>query len=146
MEGRRPADPVNGPPRQISTQGETCVDTTKAAPASDAIRPFRLNFSDSELAELRKRISATRRPDRETVKDHSPGLQLATMQKLARDWATDYDCRKVGARLNGLPNFVTQIDGLDIHFIHARPKKKQPIAPHRHARLARLHHRAGEDC
>ncbi len=104
------------------------MDTTKAAaPASDAIRPFRADFSDAELTELRQRISATQWPDRETVKDQSQGPQLATMQKLARFWATEYDWRKVEARLNGLPNFVTQIDGLDIHFIHVRSKHENGL-------------------
>ena len=84
------------------------MDTTK----SDAIRPFRVNVSDAELTELRRRISATRWPDRETTADQSQGPQLATMQKLARYWATEYDWRKIEARLNDLPNFVTEIDGL----------------------------------
>ena len=101
--------------------------TRAAAPPSDAIRPFRVNFSDTELSELRKRISATQWPDRETVKDQSQGPQLATMQNLARYWATEYDWRKVEARLNGLPNFVTEIDGLDIHFIHVRSKHKNAL-------------------
>jgi hypothetical protein len=99
--------------------------TRAAAPLSDAIRPFSVNFSDTELSELRKRISATQWPDRETVKDQSQGPQLATMQNLARYWATEYDWRKVEARLNALPNFVTEIDGLDIHFIHV-PHPEQP--------------------
>src|ERR1700722_16267022 len=85
--------------------------TQVAAPANDAIRPFRVNFSDTELTELRRRISSTQWPDRETVTDQSQGPQLATMQKLARYWATEYDWRKVEARLNGLPNFVTEIGG-----------------------------------
>src|ERR1700692_4221985 len=95
-----------------------------AATASDAIRPFRADFSDAELTELRRRISATQWPDRETVTDQSQGPQLATLQKLARYWVTEYDWRKVEARLNALPNFVTTIDGLDIHFIHVRSKHK----------------------
>ena len=97
------------------------------ATASDAVHPFRVNFSDAELAELRRRISATRWPDRETVTDQSQGPQLATLQKLARYWATEYDWRKVEARLNALPNFVTMIDGLDIHFIHVRSKHKNAL-------------------
>jgi pimeloyl-ACP methyl ester carboxylesterase len=95
--------------------------------ASDAIHPFRVNFPDAELAELRRRISATRWPDRETVADQSQGPQLATLQKLARYWATEYDWRKVEARLNALPNFVTMIDGLDIHFIHVRSKHQNAL-------------------
>ena len=101
--------------------------TRAAAPPSDAIRPFRVNFSDTKLSELRNRISATQWPDRETVKDQSQGPQLATMQNLARYWATEYDWRKVEARLNDLPNFVTEIDGLDIHFIHVRSKHKNAL-------------------
>jgi epoxide hydrolase-like protein len=87
-----------------------------------AIRPFRVNFPDSELAELRRRIDATRWPDPETVADQSQGVQLATVRNLARYWASEYDWRKIEARLNSLPNFITEIDGLDIHFIHLRSK------------------------
>jgi pimeloyl-ACP methyl ester carboxylesterase len=87
-----------------------------------AIRPFRVNFPDAELDELRRRINATKWPERETVTDASQGVQLATMQGLARYWATEYDWRKVEAKLKALPNFITEIDGLDIHFIHVRSK------------------------
>jgi pimeloyl-ACP methyl ester carboxylesterase len=87
-----------------------------------AIRPLRVNVPEEELAELRRRINATRWPDPETVSDQTQGVQLATTQALARYWATDYDWRKVEARLNALPNFITEIDGLDIHFIHVRSK------------------------
>ncbi len=86
------------------------------------IRPFRVNFPDTDVAELRRRVKATRWPDRETVADASQGVQLATMQKLAAYWATQHDWRKAEARLNAVPNFITTIDGLDIHFIHARSK------------------------
>ena len=89
---------------------------------SDAIRPFSFRASDEELADLRRRINATKWPDREQVTDDSQGVQLATTQKLARYWATEHDWRKVEARLNALPNFITNIDGLDIHFIHVRSK------------------------
>jgi pimeloyl-ACP methyl ester carboxylesterase len=89
---------------------------------SAAIRPFHFSTPEAELTELRTRISAARWPERETVSDQSQGPQLATMQKLARYWVTEYDWRKVEARLNALPNFVTEIDGLDIHFIHVRSK------------------------
>jgi len=91
------------------------------------IRPFHVSFSDLELAELRKRIKATRWPDRETVADATQGVQLATAQKLARYWATDYDWRKVESRLNALPQFMTKIDGLDIHFIHVRSKHQNAL-------------------
>ncbi|HUB13904.1 MAG TPA: epoxide hydrolase [Acetobacteraceae bacterium] len=91
------------------------------------MRPFRFSAPDAELTELRRRISATRWPDRETVTDQSQGPQLATLQKLARYWATEYDWRKVEARLNALPNFVTTIDGLDIHFIHVRSQHENAL-------------------
>jgi pimeloyl-ACP methyl ester carboxylesterase len=93
----------------------------------NAIRPFTVHFSDDALADLRRRISATRWPTAETVADATQGVQLATIQKLARYWAKDYDWRKVEARLNALPQFVTQIDGVDIHFIHVRSKEKNAM-------------------
>src|SRR5579862_9699745 len=85
-----------------------------------AVRPFEIGFPEGELTELRTRISATRWPERETVSDDSQGVRLAMMQELARYWETDYDWRKCEAKLNALPNFITEIDGLDIHFIHVR--------------------------
>lgn len=90
--------------------------------ASDAIRPFRMTFPDAALVDLRQRIAATRWPERETVADQSQGVPLATMQDLARYWATGYDWRKGEAKLNAFPQFITAIDGLDIHFIHVRSK------------------------
>ena len=87
-----------------------------------AIRPFRINVPESELVDLRRRLAATRWLARETVTDQSQGVQLATMKKLVRYWATDYDWRKVEARLNALPQFVTEIDGLDIQFAHVRSR------------------------
>jgi len=87
-----------------------------------AIRPFQVEFPDAKLADLRKRISATVWPEKEPVADESQGVQLATMQKLARYWATEYDWRKVEAKLNSYPQFITEIDGLDIHFVHVRSK------------------------
>jgi pimeloyl-ACP methyl ester carboxylesterase len=87
-----------------------------------AVRPFRENFPEAELAELRRRIKSTKWPEKETVADASQGVQLATIQALARYWATEYDWRKVEAKMNALPNFITEIDGLDIHFIHVRSK------------------------
>ncbi len=97
--------------------------------ASDtaAIRPFAVNVPEAELVEMRKRINATRWPEKETVADHSHGVPLATMQKLARYWATEYDWRKVEARLQALPQFITEIDGLDIHFIHVRSKHENAL-------------------
>jgi pimeloyl-ACP methyl ester carboxylesterase len=87
-----------------------------------SIRPFRFNVSEEALVDLRRRIGATRWPEKETVSDATQGVQLATMGKLARYWASDYDWRKCEARLNAVPNFITEIDGLDIHFIHVRSK------------------------
>jgi len=94
---------------------------------STAIRPFQVNVPETELIELRRRIKATVWPDRETVTDATQGVQLATVQLLANYWATDYDWRKVEARLNALPNFITAIDGLDIHFIHVRSKHENAL-------------------
>jgi pimeloyl-ACP methyl ester carboxylesterase len=84
------------------------------------IRPFRVEFPEEEIADLRRRIGATRWPERETVTDDSQGVRLALMQELAAYWGTDYDWRKCEAKLNALPEFITEIDGLDIHFIHVR--------------------------
>jgi pimeloyl-ACP methyl ester carboxylesterase len=98
-----------------------------AQPGGDtAIRPFHFHASDEDLADLRRRIAATRWPAKEAVADATQGVQLATMQALARYWEKDYDWRKVEARLDALPQFVTTIDGLDIHFIHV--KSKEPNA------------------
>ena len=96
-------------------------------PKDNTIRPFRVEFSQEALLELRRRINATNWPERETVADQSQGVQLATIQKLARYWATDYDWRKVEAKLNALPQFITEIDGLDIHFIHVRSKHESAL-------------------
>jgi len=93
-----------------------------------AIRPFQVpDVPDAELTDLRKRIDATKWPERETVADVSQGTQLGTIQKLARYWATDYDWRKCETKLKALPNFVTEIDGLDIHFIHVRSKHEDAL-------------------
>jgi hypothetical protein len=82
------------------------------------IRPFQVEVPEEDLVDLRKRIAATRWPEKETVADESQGVQLATMQELVRYWGTEYDFRRFEARLNELPQFITEIDGLDIHFIH----------------------------
>jgi pimeloyl-ACP methyl ester carboxylesterase len=95
------------------------MSTTEAAAA---VRPFEVAFSDEQLADLRRRIQATRWPERETVADDSQGVPLALMQDVARYWATEYDWRPCEARLNALPQFVTEIDGLDIHFLHVRSR------------------------
>jgi pimeloyl-ACP methyl ester carboxylesterase len=92
------------------------------AATSDDIRPFRIDIPQEALIDLRSRINATRWPEQETVADESQGVRLAILQDLARYWATDYDWRKIEAKLNALPQFITEIDGLDIHFIHVRSK------------------------
>jgi pimeloyl-ACP methyl ester carboxylesterase len=98
-----------------------------AAADVNAIHPFRVNFPDAALVDLRRRINATIWPERETVTDASQGVQLETIQKLARYWATEHDWRKVEARLNALPQFITEIDGLDIHFVHVRSKHENAL-------------------
>jgi pimeloyl-ACP methyl ester carboxylesterase len=92
-----------------------------------AIRPFRVNVPVADLDELRRRIAATRWPEKETVADSSQGVPLGTTRELARHWATDYDWRKVEAQLNALPQFITEIDGLDIHFLHVRSKHEHAL-------------------
>jgi len=95
---------------------------------NSAIRPVRtLDVPEAELTELRRRVKATRWPDKETVTDATQGVQLATTQALARYWATDYDWRKCEARLNALPQFITEIDGLDIHFIHVQSRHENAL-------------------
>jgi len=97
----------------------TMTDTT--------IRPFQVHVPDEDLADLRRRVAATQWPEKETVADQSQGVQLATMQELARYWATEYDWRRCEARLNALPQFMTEIDGLDIHFIHVRSQHEDAL-------------------
>ena len=86
-----------------------------------------MNIPETELTELRRRINSTRWPDRETVTDESQGVPLATIQELARYWATDYNWRKIEAKLNALPQFITEVDGLDIHFLHVRSKHESAL-------------------
>lgn len=114
--------------RSMTTIGTTVV----AAPFSQAsgdssIRPFKFRASDDALADLRRRIAATKWPSKELVPDGTQGVQLETMQKLARYWEKDYDWRKVEAKLNSFPQFITEIDGLDIHFIHVRSKHENAL-------------------
>ena len=92
-----------------------------------AIRPFHVAFPEAELIDLRRRIAATRWPDKETVNDPSQGVQLATTRQLAQYWANEHDWRKCEAKLNAVPNFITEIDGLDIHFIHVRSKHENAL-------------------
>jgi pimeloyl-ACP methyl ester carboxylesterase len=115
------------PPRiEAMTDVMTEVANEKGGAPND-IRPFRVNFPDADLTDLRRRIKATRWPEKETVNDETQGVQFATMQKLARLWGADYDWRKVEARINALPNFITNIDGVDIHFIHVKSKEKNAL-------------------
>lgn len=99
------------------------------APAAtqDAIRPFHIDVPEEALVDLRRRLAATRWPDKETVADESQGVPLATQQSLVRYWQTDYDWRRVEARLNALPQFITEIDGVDIQFIHVRSKQDDAL-------------------
>ena len=112
-----------------STRSQAMTETlTEAEPhGSNGIRPFRMTFAEADLIDLRRRISATRWPEQETVADASQGVQLATMKKVAHYWGTDHDWRNCEARLNALPQFMTEIDGLDIHFIHVRSKHETAL-------------------
>ncbi|MFL5557003.1 MAG: epoxide hydrolase family protein [Gemmatimonadaceae bacterium] len=118
-----PASPsvaTTAPVPAAPTKSRTTADNT-------AIRPFTFRAPQERLAEMKRRIAATQWPEKETVADQSQGVPLATMQELARYWGTDYDWRKVEAKLNALPQFVTNIDGLDIHFIQVRSKEKNAL-------------------
>jgi pimeloyl-ACP methyl ester carboxylesterase len=127
MQQRTPGDdtlaptPTSDEPIEVKIIGAATAAPDPAA-FEGGIRPFSYHATDEDLADLKRRIEATRWPDKETVDDDSQGVQLATMQKLAAYWASDYDWRRCEARLNAFPNFITEIDGLDIHFIHARSK------------------------
>jgi len=110
---------MKGKENNNMNQLSTAAATTTAA---DSIRPFHINFPEAALVDLRRRINATRWPERETVSDATQGVQLATMQKLTSYWTSGYDWRRVEKRLNSYPNFITNIDGVDIHFIHVKSK------------------------
>ena len=101
--------------------------TTQQTAGATAIRPFHIDVPQVEIDELRRRIAATRWPEQETVADDSQGVPLATMQELARYWASDYDWRPCQEKLNSLPQFITEIDGLDIHFIHVRSEHENAL-------------------
>lgn len=101
--------------------------TSAQTGSSEEIRPFKVQVPDKELVDLKKRIIATKWPSPELVKDESQGVQFATMQALAKYWSTEYDWRKIEAKLNALPQFITTIDGVDIHFIHVRSKQKNAL-------------------
>jgi pimeloyl-ACP methyl ester carboxylesterase len=134
MSDLRPPTPSNlpetvAPERAPASQGPTAKDTFMIGAAADplssgdeSIRPFRANVPDETLADLSRRLQDTRWPDKETVADSSQGPQLAQLQELVRYWATDYDWRKGEAKLNAFPQFKTNIDGLDIHFVHVKSR------------------------
>ncbi len=109
------------------TGAQTQVAGKASATEDNALRPFRVHVPQEAIVDLRRRIAATRWPDKETVADQSQGVQLATMKELVRYWGTKYDWRKAEAKLNALPQFVTNIDGLDIHFIHVRSKNPHAL-------------------
>jgi pimeloyl-ACP methyl ester carboxylesterase len=119
------ADSKSEKKENIMTQTSATTATEQAAD-KNAIRPFQVNVPESELTDLRRRIHATRWPERELVSDASQGVQLATMKKLGDYWA-NYDWRKTEAKLNSYPQFITNIDGLDIHFIHVRSKNPNAL-------------------
>jgi pimeloyl-ACP methyl ester carboxylesterase len=108
-------------------QTTTTERPSQQAADKNPIREFQVDVPEAELTELRRRINATKWPERETVPDQSQGVQLATTQALARYWAKDYDWRKIEAKMNALPQFMTEIDGLDIHFIHVRSKHENAL-------------------
>ncbi len=112
----------------IAVAGATSLFPQRlAAAAEESIRSLRVNVPEEQLLDLRRRIATTRWPERETVPDELQGVQLAALQEIARYWGTDYDWRKAEAKLNALPQFVTEIDGLDIHFIHVRSKHENAL-------------------
>jgi pimeloyl-ACP methyl ester carboxylesterase len=118
--------------KTASTKIETSITKVKKAQSTaraedKSIRPFRINIPEKSLVDLKRRIAATRFPDKETVDDRSQGVRLAKLQELIRYWGTYYDWRRVEAKLNSLPQFVTNIDGVDIHFIHVRSKEPNAL-------------------
>jgi pimeloyl-ACP methyl ester carboxylesterase len=116
-----PTDPQTG------TSVAGAVPAPRTEPDPTAIRPFEVRVPEEQLGELRRRLVATRWPTRELVDDRSQGVQLATMQELCRYWATEYDMRRCEARLNALPQFITEIDGVDIHFVHVRSRHENAL-------------------
>ena len=121
-ETSQPGTKGSSPKRTGPGPSAGAAAQSRSAPDGESIRPFRFNAPQAALDDLRKRVLATKWPEKELVNDQSQGVQLATIQNLARYWATGYDWRKCEAKLNALPNFITEIDGLDIHFIHVRSK------------------------
>src|SRR5882724_5754582 len=121
------ADSKSRTTKKENIMTQTTATGTEQAADKTAIRPFQFNFPDAKLTDLRRRVNATKWPERELVTDASQGVQLATMQKLARYWGTDYDWRKGEAKLKAVPHFITEIDGLDIHFIHVRSQHENAL-------------------
>src|SRR5215210_7368099 len=137
MDRMKLAGPIDEERRQIlqaAGMGITALGMVSLFPShaalagtNDGISPFRISVPEEALVDLRRRIVATKWPERETVKDSSQGVQLATISSLARYWAAEYDWRKIEAKLNALPQFITEIEGLDIHFIHVRSKHENAL-------------------
>jgi hypothetical protein len=130
--------PAPGPVETLSPKTSVTVSgsagsafiaaTSEAASATDqSIRPFKFHATDEQLADLKSRVKSARWPSRELVNDVTQGVQLETMRKLADYWANQYDWRKIEARMNALPMFITNIDGLDIHFIHVKSKHPKAL-------------------
>src|SRR4051812_24079929 len=116
-----------GSPHHRPHQEDHMAVTVDRAADTTAIRPFTIEFPEADLQDLRARIAATRWPEKEGVDDASQGVQLATIQAVARYWETEHDWRKCEAKLNSVPNFITEIDGLDIHFVHVRSKHEDAL-------------------
>ena len=112
--------------KQLTATTQTAA-SVRTQSEDTAVRPFNVSISEESLVDLRNRIAATRWPDRELVSDQSQGVQLATVQKLANYWQAEYDWRKCEAALNALPQFMTQIDGVDVHFIHVRANRDDAL-------------------
>src|SRR5207247_1593868 len=125
-----PEPPGPGRPSLSSNPGRSLSSNPgrwRPMSSETEIRPFRVDMPDEAIADLRRRIAATRLPSKELVDDRSQGVQLATIQELARYWANDYDFGRIEARLNALPQFITEIDGLDIQFIHVRSQHEDAL-------------------
>jgi Epoxide hydrolase N terminus len=118
---------ANAQSTKVKPKETTMTQPVTVHTDTNTIRSFRINVPQTALDDLRRRIAATRWPEKETVADQSQGVQLATIQKLAHYWATDYDWRKVETKLKALPQFITTIDGLDIQFIHVRSKHENAL-------------------
>src|SRR5262249_12603214 len=123
--GSRSSSSSTEPTAKGPNHREVCMSTTVGT--ATEIRPFHVDIPDEKLADLRRRITATRWPSEELVDDRSQGVQLATMRELAGYWTTDYNWRKAEAKLNALPQFTTEIDGVDIHFIHVRSEHENAL-------------------